>query len=285
MMNVKYIIYSIFIFIALFSYNCAGGNSKKNSLNRASQSQIENNKVRVSVEQQKNKILELEGLVEKLNSRIEYQENMLSTLSEEFNDQMQVVNRYDSSSSEITNTLIKMKNKFEILEDRAFYTDSVYFEIINDLVKIDSKIQTLSVQYNDSSSKKNKEITDNEYSQRYSKALNSFFNDNQSQNSLDEFQDLISINKNHSLSDNCQYWIGEVYYKQKLFQKSISEFSKVFEFSDSNKLDDAQYKIILCYVNLGDYDLAKENLNKLKNDFQNSEYIDKAEKTIKQIIE
>ena len=152
-------------------------------------------------------------------------------------------------------------------------------------MKIDSKIQTLSVQYNDSSSKKNKEITDNEYSQRYSKALNSFFNDNQSQNSLDEFQDLISINKNHSLSDNCQYWIGEVYYKQKLFQKSISEFSKVFEFSDSNKLDDAQYKIILCYVNLGDYDLAKENLNKLKNDFQNSEYIDKAEKTIKQIIE
>ena len=40
-----------------------------------------------------------------------------------------------------------MKNKFEVLEDRAFYTDSVYFEIINDLVKIDSKIEKLSVEY------------------------------------------------------------------------------------------------------------------------------------------
>ena len=29
-----------------------------------------------------------------------------------------------------------MKNKFEVLEDRAFYTDSVYFEIVNELVMI-----------------------------------------------------------------------------------------------------------------------------------------------------
>ena len=40
-----------------------------------------------------------------------------------------------------------MKNKFEVLEDRAFYTDSVYFEIVNDLVQIDSKIQILSSEY------------------------------------------------------------------------------------------------------------------------------------------
>ena len=69
---------------------------------------------------------------------------MLNTLSEEFTDQLEVINRYDSSTSEITTTLIKMKNKFEILEDRAFYSDSVYFEIINDLVEIDSKIEKLS---------------------------------------------------------------------------------------------------------------------------------------------
>ena len=64
--------------------------------------------------------------------------------SSEFKDQLEIINRYESSSSEITKTLIKMKNKFEVLEDRAFYTDSVYFEIINDLVKIDSKIEKLS---------------------------------------------------------------------------------------------------------------------------------------------
>ena len=71
-------------------------------------------------------------------------------------------------------------------------------------------------------------------------------NQNDFENSLNEFLELINLNRTHVLSDNCQYWIGEVYYKQKLFEQSIFEFEKVFSFKDSNKLDDAQYKIILC---------------------------------------
>ena len=125
-MQIKYKVYLTFIFSAnLFLYNCAGGASKKPDLATSNQSQIESNKVKVSVEQQKAKVIELENLINDLNSRIEYQESMLTTLSEEFKDQLQIVNKYDSSSSEITQTLIKMKNKFEVLEDRAFYSDSV----------------------------------------------------------------------------------------------------------------------------------------------------------------
>ena len=278
----KHIIYSILMMVlVLFLYSCSGTAPKTASSSKANQAQIDNNKVKVGIEQQKNKILELEQLVKELNNRIEYQENMLSTLSEEFSDQMEIVNKYDSSSSKITQTLIKMKNKFEVLEDRAFYTDSVYFEIVNDLVKIDSKIQILSKNQSSINSDTSVVISDDEYSRRYSEALNSFFNNGLAQNSLSEFEKLISLRSDHSLSDNCQYWIGEVYYKQKLFKESINEFSKVFKFQDSNKLDDAQYKIILCYVNLGDYDLAKQNLDKLRMNFPNSEYINKANKLIK----
>ena len=278
----KHIIYSILMMVlVLFLYSCSGTAPKTASSSKANQAQIDNNKVKVGIEQQKNKILELEQLVKELNNRIEYQENMLSTLSEEFSDQMEIVNKYDSSSSKITQTLIKMKNKFEVLEDRAFYTDSVYFEIVNDLVKIDSKIQILSKNQSSINSDTSVAISDDEYSRRYSEALNSFFNNGLAQNSLSEFEKLISLRSDHSLSDNCQYWIGEVYYKQKLFKESINEFSKVFKFQDSNKLDDAQYKIILCYVNLGDYDLAKQNLDKLRINFPNSEYINKANKLIK----
>ena len=55
--------------------------------------------------------------------------------------------------------------------------------------------------------------------------------------------------------------------KEKLFQESISEFNKVFNFKDSNKFDDAQYKIFLCYINLGENDLAIKNLNKLREKY------------------
>ena len=276
-MQIKHKIYLIFILIVnLFSYNCSGIASENIAPDNSSQFKMDNNKVKVSVKQQKSKIIELEELVKNLNSRIEYQEGMLGALSEEFKDQMQIANKYDSSTSEITQTLIKMKNKFEILEDRAFYTDSVYFEIINDLVKIDSKLEILSIDYEESVPVDKIAISEQEYSKRYYEALNSFIHNGTLQNSLNEFKKLIVADSNHSLSDNCQYWIGEIYYKQKLFKESIVEFQEVSRFIDSNKLDDAKFKIILCYINLNDYDSAIRELNDLKIAFSNSEYIDKA---------
>ena len=283
MQKSRYNIYFIII-LNLFLYNCSPGASKSNYLDESNQLKIERNKVKVSIEHQKNKIMELEEIILELNSRIEYQENMLSTISEEFKDQLEIINKYDSSTSEITTTLIKMKNKFEVLEDRAFYTDSVYFEIIHDLVKIDSKIEKLSEEY-ETTNKDNKiKITDQEYSRRYYEALDSFIQNGLFNNSLEKFKKLIELDPNHMLADNCQYWIGEVYYKQKLFEESITEFKNVFNFSESNKSDDAQFKIILCYINLNDYATASRELSKLKSNFSNSEYIVKANNLLNKSI-
>ena len=284
-MQSKHNIYLAAILIFnFFLYSCSGNTSETIQPDKSNEFKIENNKVKINVEKQKNKIVELEELIGELNSRIQYQENMLNTLSEEFKDQLEVINRYDSSSSEVTKALIKMKNKFEVLEDRAFYTDSVYFEIINDLVKIDSKIQTLTTNYKESNQDSEIKISDQEYSKKYYDALNLFINNGIIENSLDEFRQLIEINPSHTLADNCQYWIGEIYYKQKLFYESIVEFNKVFSFSESNKSDDAQFKIILCYINLNDYDSSLRELDKLKNNFTNSEYVEKANKLLNKLI-
>ena len=45
---------------------------------------------------------------------------------------------------------------------------------------------------------------------------------------------------------------------------------------NSNKLDDAQYKIILSYMNLDNYPSFLKEIELLKNNFPDSEYIDKA---------
>ena len=282
MQKTKYSIYLPVILVSyLFLSNCANRDSNNNA-NYSDNFKIESNKVKVSIEKQKEKISELERLVGDLNSKVEYQESMLNTLSEELNDQVEMVSRYNSSNSEVTSTLIKMKNKFEVLEDRAFYTDSVYFEIVNDLVKIDSKIQNLS--RGDEVKISDNEISDQEYLSRYNKAFDLFINHNDLDNSLNEFLKLISLNRDNALADNCQYWIGEVYYKQGLFEQSIFEFEKVFSFTDSNKLDDAQYKIILCHMNLGDKDAFLSQINRLKNSFPNSEYIGRTNNLINKFI-
>ena len=270
--------YKIYFISILLLSSCSHNTSKVVSP-ESNDRKMENNKVKVSIEHQKNKIMELEGVIVELNSRIEYQENILNTLSGEFKDQIETINRYDASNSDVAKTLIRLKNKFEVLEDRAFYTDSVYFEIINDLVMIDSKLEKLSVPDKDNKYK----ITDEEYSRRYYSALKSFIDNGVVENSLDEFSALINADSTNSLSDNCQYWIGEIYYKQKLFKESIIQFKKVFKFSDSNKLDDAQYKIILCYINLNNYDAALREVEELNESHSDSEYIEKAYKQINKL--
>ena len=179
---------------------------------------------------------------------------------------------------EITNTLIKMQNKIHILEDRTFYTDSLYFEIVNDLVMIENKIESLISSYKEmteiSGKKKTRiipKITDAEYQAKYIEALSNYQNAEWNL-SLDGFKFLIQADSNHDLADNCQYWIGEVYYSLKDFRRSINEFEKVFTFPGTNKSDDAQFKLGLCYVNIGQIEKAKEEFQSLLEFYPNSEY-------------
>ena len=283
MKNIQYNRFLLVSVTFLCCYSCSANSSNNISKPNPNDIKFENNKIKVSVEKQKTKISELEELIGELNDKIEYQESMLNTMSKEFKDQMEIVYRYDSSSSDIASTLIKMKNKFEILEDKAFYTDSVYFEIVNDLVIIDSKISNLSNQYNSNQDIAQVSMTEQEYSKVYYESLNSFINEGDEDNSLNQFKTLISADQKNSLADNCQYWIGEIYYKQKNFNQSILEFEKVFDFPDSNKLDDAQYKIILCYFNLKNYDSLLEESDRLKKKYPNSQHINKVDNLLKKI--
>ena len=183
-----------------------------------------------------------------------------------------------SFEKEITNTLIKVQNKIHILEDRTFYTDSLYFEIVNDLVMIENKIESLISSYKEmteiSGKKKTRvipKITDEEYQAKYIESLSNYQNAEWNL-SLDGFKFLIEADSNHDLADNCQYWIGEVYYSLKDFRRSIKEFEKVFTFPGTNKSDDAQFKLGLCYVNIGQVDKAKQEFESLLEFYPNSEY-------------
>lgn len=187
----------------------------------------------------------------------------------------------DSIYIELTNNLVRLDNKVSILEDRASYTDSTNFEILNMLVMFENKITSLTDSYREISQLKtlgnleSKDLTDTEYREKYIEAL-SLYQNSDYKLSLEIFQDLIVIDKNHDLSDNCQYWIGEIFYGNKDFRRSIKEFEKVFNFKDSNKSDDSQYKLGLCYINIGNKSRAKDEFQRLIDLYPNSEYYQKS---------
>ena len=174
------------------------------------------------------------------------------------------------------------------MEDRTFYTDSLYFEIVNDLVMIENKFTSLISSYKEMNEITGKrktriipKITDAEYQAKYIESLSNYQNGEWNL-SLDGFKFLIQADGNNQLADNCQYWIGEIYYSQKDFRRSIKEFEKVFTFPGTNKSDDAQFKLGLCYVNIGQIDKAKQEFENLLEFYPNSEYYKKGQDYLRQ---
>ena len=295
---------TFFLSLILIFSNCAGSkaSSKVDPFKESarpnsedfSQENLDSKKLYVYLKQQKDEISDLVSRIDSLNNTLAIQNdkyvsvrNSLDSLKNDFTSQNTV--EEDDTQVDVINTMIRMRNKVKILEDRAFYTDSLYFEIVNDLVQIENKIVSLTTSYKETiqlktsgSIKELPSISDEEYTARYIESL-SFYQNAEWNKSLDGFTYLIAVNSSHDLADNCQYWVGEVYYGLKDYKRSISEFEKVFSFPGTNKADDAQYKLGLCFLNINNKTRALEEFTKVTDYYSNSEYYKKAKQYIKQL--
>jgi len=295
-------IYILFLTILLLVITGCSGTRPDSYLDRENAGTIENIEAMNSIIiQQGKKIDKIEQELTEYQEMIDDQTQVLDVYDDnnqnirEFREKLEkevraVLNNIQDGSfeKEVTNTLIKIQKKIQILEDRTFYTDSLYFEIVNDLVMIENKITSLISSYkemNEITGKKKTriipKITNAEYQAKYIESLSNYQNGEWNL-SLDGFKFLIQADSNHDLADNCQYWIGEIYYSQKDFRRSIKEFEKVFTFPGTNKSDDAQFKLGLCYVNIGQIDKAKYEFENLLEFYPNSEYYKKGQEYLRQ---
>ncbi|KAA3612272.1 MAG: tol-pal system protein YbgF [Calditrichaeota bacterium] len=119
------------------------------------------------------------------------------------------------------------------------------------------------------------------YRARYKDALNTY-NARRYREAIDQFSALLTENSNHSLADNCQYWIGEAYYGLGNFTQAIAEFEKVYSYSKSNKIDAAILKLGLSYKRIGNTEQAKSQFEQLIANYPKSEYVDQARKHLNQ---
>lgn len=120
------------------------------------------------------------------------------------------------------------------------------------------------------------------FEERYQVALKTYRN-RQYKSAIQKFEALLSESMTHSLSDNCQYWIGECYYGLGNYQQAIIAFEKVFTFAKSNKDDASQLKLGLCYMRLKNQQKAKEEFDKLIGNYPSSEYVTIAKRFIRKI--
>ena len=124
-------------------------------------------------------------------------------------------------------------------------------------------------------------ITKSEYKKRYDEAYTKYL-DGDYQRSLSMFLSLLKLENVNDLTDNCQYWVGEIYYATRDFNNSIEAFSKVFNYEDNNKKSYSQYKLGLCYLNINQKQKAVEAFQKVINNYsKQSDLVRKSQKFIK----
>ena len=78
--------------------------------------------------------------------------------------------------------------------------------------------------------------------------------------------------------DNSYYWIGECYYARGDYAQAIASFQKVIPITNSSKGDDAQLKIGLSYMKMGQNGLAKTEFQRLLDRYPASEYAARTKK-------
>ena len=180
----------------------------------------------------------------------------------------------DKYSSEIS----RLEGKIEELQNGM----SNLKEINKDLVVSaltqpkDDVVSKPSSNTKKSSSKISKSI----YKKKYDEAYLAYLDANYDK-SLSIFQELLNINDTNDLTDNCQYWVGEIYYSMKDYNQAIDAFNAVFNYKENNKGAYAYYKLGLCYLNVGNTDKAVESFNKVVSDYSNqSDLVKKSEQFI-----
>lgn len=97
------------------------------------------------------------------------------------------------------------------------------------------------------------------------------------------FQSLLDRFPKGAYADNSQYWIGECEFALGRFQEALQAFTKVLEFGESEKADDAQLKLGYTHLKLGDAKAAEAAFRKLLSLYPDSEYLERAKDELAKI--
>ena len=236
----------------------------------------------------------------RLNAKIDRVRVLVDSL--EFNDRLllpelmsafrQAVSskaQQDSITVVIMKRINTLNNKIAKLENQAKFMDSTALEIYNKLVMIENKIVTLTSSYNEmskmkagTSSSTKPQFNAAKYKKQYMKSLGHFQNQ-EYDNAIQGFSELVASDATNDLADNCQYWLAECYYSKKDFKRAIGEFTKVFNYAGTDKDDDAQLKLGLSYQSMGRIEKAKEEFQRLIDYFPGSEYYPKAKDSLRKL--
>ena len=117
----------------------------------------------------------------------------------------------------------------------------------------------------------------------YDKALKAFDN-GEIETARKGFQNVIDNFPKSSHADNAQFWIGEIFFRAKWYEKAILEYQKVIEnYPKGNKVQAAFLKQGLAFFNIEDKDNARLILTELVKKYPKSKEANIAKRKLREI--
>ena len=216
--------------------------------------------------------------------------DLTSTVIESDN-QRKIDKAADTTKSIDAFTQLNMKVRLnkDRVEQYTMFFDSVRFDMNQRYVILDNEVSTLKkalIEYissSDTSAPESvPEVSDQEFRDRYSKYYKHYINEDYDL-AIAGFNELLAINRNHDLSENCQYWMGEAYFAKGDYAVALKTFYDVFAFPNEKKEDDSQLKIGICYIKLNDNVRAKKELQNYVDQYPQGEFVSKARSYLGQL--
>ncbi len=119
-------------------------------------------------------------------------------------------------------------------------------------------------------------------SQAYKQASDLFYARKYSQ-AIQEYNRILEKYPEGTYADNAIFWKGECQFAMGNYAKAIASYQRVFTFPSTEKADDAQYKIGLAYLRMGDKTQSRAELEKLLSLYPDSEYVGRAKQELRKI--
>ena len=185
------------------------------------------------------------------------------------------IDELESLNKDLVMQMLKLDNKLAAkvikLENKMLELDSGYTNL-KDLNKdlVFNVLNQNSPKENDvddiKDEKSSLKISKSEYKKRYDEAYTRYL-DGDYNKALSMFGSLLELENINDLTDNCQYWVGEIYYATRDFRNAIDAFNQVFKFEDNNKNSYSQYKLGLCYLNVNEKQNAVNAFQKVVDNY------------------
>ncbi|MDP8229468.1 MAG: tetratricopeptide repeat protein [Candidatus Electryoneaceae bacterium] len=121
------------------------------------------------------------------------------------------------------------------------------------------------------------------FQQDYSKAYQTYENANTEAKLKAVAQQFEALTVRSDAGDrryNALFWLGQCLMKMKRYLKALNTFERIFLIPNSNKDEDARFKVVICYARLGWNDTARWEINRFARDYPNSNSIDDARQAI-----